>query len=69
MNLLIVVIVICFICLSRQIQAASGVKPKPMPKKDRYTLYAIILFIVIGHIACVILDMIDKGMLDLKSIF
>ena len=58
-TIIVVAIVFGFVGLSRQIQAASGVKPKPMPKKDRYTLYAIILFFVIGHIACVILDMID----------
>ena len=50
MNLLIAAIVIGFICLSRSIQAASGVKPKPMSKKDRWTLYAIILFIVLFNI-------------------
>ena len=64
MNLLIVAIVVGFICLSRSIQAASGVKPKPMPKKDRWTLYAIILFIVLCHIAGLIFDAISKGMLD-----
>lgn len=65
MNLLIVAIVICFICLSRSIQAASGVKPKPMSKKDRWTLYAVILFIVLCHIAGLIFDAISKGLLDL----
>ena len=50
MNLIIAAIVIGFICLSRSIQAASGVKPKPMSKKDRWTLYAIILFIVLFNI-------------------
>lgn len=63
MNLLIVAIVICFIVLSRQIQAASGVKPKPMTKKERWTLYAIILFIVLCHIAGLIFDAISKGLL------
>ena len=64
MNFLIAAIVIGFICLSRQIQAASGVKPKPMSTKDRWTLYAIILFIVLCHIAGLIFDAISKGMLD-----
>lgn len=63
MNLLIVAIVICFIVLSRQIQAASGVKPKPMTKKERWTLYAVILFIVLCHIAGLIFDAISKGLL------
>lgn len=63
MNLLIVAIVICFIVLSRQIQAASGVKPKPMTKKERWTLYTIILFIVLCHIAGLIFDAISKGLL------
>ena len=50
MNLIIAAIVIGFICLSRSIQAASGVKPKPMSKKDRWTLYAIVLFIVLFNV-------------------
>ena len=69
MNLLIAAIVIGFICLSKSIQAASGVKPKPMSKKDRWTLYAIILFVVLCHIAGLIFDAISKGMLDPKSLF
>lgn len=69
MNLLIAAIVIGFICLSRSIQAASGVKPKPMTKKERWTLYAIILFVVLCHIAGLICDMISKGLLDPKSLF
>ena len=69
MNLLIVAIVIGFICLSRSIQAAAGVKPKPMTKKERWTLYAIILFVVLCHIAGLVFDMISKGMLDPKSLF
>ena len=69
MNLLIVAIVVGFIVLSRQIQAASGVKPKPMTKKDRWTLYAIILFIVLCHIAGLIFDAISKGMLDPDFLF
>lgn len=63
MNLLIVAIVICFIVLSRQIQAASGVKPKPMTKKERWTLYAVILFFVLCQIAGLIFDAISKGLL------
>ena len=69
MNFLIAAIVIGFICLSRSIQAASGVKPKPMSKKDRWTLYAIILFIVLCHIAGLIFDAISKGLIDPKSLF
>ena len=69
MNLLIAAIVIGFICLSRSIQAASGVKPKPMSKKDRWTLYAIILFVVLCYIAGLICDAISKGLLDPKSLF
>ena len=65
MNLLIAAIVIGFIVLSRQIQAASGVKPKPMSTKDRWTLYAIVLFVVLCHIAGLIFDAISKGLLDL----
>ena len=65
MNILIVAIVIGFIILSRSIQAASGVKPKPMTKKERWTLYAIVLFCVLCYIAGLIFDMISKGMLDL----
>ena len=68
-TIIVAAIVIGFIGLTRQIQAASGVKPKPMPKKDRYTLYAIILFIVLGHIAGLILDAISKGLIDPKSLF
>ena len=69
MNLIIAAIVIGFICLSRSIQAASGVKPKPMSKKDRWTLYGIILFVVLCHIAGLICDAISKGMIDPKSLF
>ena len=63
MNLLIVAIVIGFIVLSRSIQAASGVKPKPMTKKERWTLYAVILFCVLCYIAGLIFDAISKGLL------
>ena len=69
MNLLIVAIVIGFICLSRSIQAASGVKPKPMTKKERLTLYAVILFFVLCQIAGLIFDAISKGMIDLDFLF
>ena len=69
MNLLIAAIVIGFICLSKSIQAASGVKPKPMTKKERWTLYAIILFCVLCYIAGLIFDAISKGLLDPKSLF
>ena len=69
MNLIIAAIVIGFICLSRSIQAASGVKPKPMTKKERWTLYAIILFIVLCHIAGLVCDAISKGMLDPDFLF
>ena len=69
MNLIIAAIVIGFICVSRSIQAASGVKPKPMSKKDRWTLYAIILFIVLCHIAGLIFDAISKGMIDPDFLF
>ena len=68
-TLIIAAIVFGFAGLSRQIQAASGVKPKPMPKKDRWTLYAIILFCVICYIAGLILDAISKGLIDPKSLF
>ena len=61
MDILIVAIVIGFICLSRSIQAASGVKPKPMTKKERWTLYAAILFCVLCYIAGLIFDMILKS--------
>ena len=64
MNILIAAIVICFIGLSRQIQAASGVKPKPMTKKERWTLYAIVLFIVRVNVVVGICAMIADGSLD-----
>ena len=59
MNLLIAAIVIGFVILSRQIQAASGVKPKPMTKKERWTLYAIVSFCVLCYISGLIFDMIS----------
>ena len=68
-TLLIAAIVFGFVGLSRQIQAASGVKPKPMSKKDRWTLYSIVLFCVICYIAGLIFDAISKGLLDPKSLF
>ena len=64
MNLLIAAIVIGFICLSRQIQAASGKKPKPMSKKDRWTFYAVILFFVICQIFAGICGMLADGLID-----
>ena len=69
MNLLIAAIVIGFICLSRSIQAAAGVKPKPMTKKEIWTLYTIILFCVICYIAGLIFDAISKGLLDPDFLF
>ena len=69
MNLIIAAIVIGFICLSRQIQAASGVKPKPMSKKDRWTFYAVILFFVLCQIFAGICGMIADGKLDLDFLF
>ena len=69
MNLLIAAIVIGFICLSRSIQAASGVKPKPMTKKERWTLYAIILFVVLCEIIAGIGGMIADGKLDPDFLF
>lgn len=69
MNLIIAAIVIGFIVLSRQIQAASGVKPKPMTKKDRWTLYAVILFFVLCQIVAGICAMIADGKLDPDFLF
>ena len=63
MNLIIAAIVIGFIILSRSIQAASGVKPKPMTMKERWTFYAVILFFVLCQIAGLICDAISKGLL------
>lgn len=68
-TLLIVAIVFGFAGLSRQIQAASGVKPKPMSKKERWTLRAIFWFFFLGQIAVIILDAISKGLIDPKSLF
>lgn len=65
MNLIIAAIGIGFICLSRSIQAASGIKPKPMTKKERWTFYAVILFFVLCQIFAGVCDMISKGLLDL----
>ena len=69
MNLLIAAIVIGFIVLSRQIQAASGVKPQPMTKKERWTLYAVILFVVLCEIIAGIGGMIADGKLDPDFLF
>ena len=68
-TLIIAAIVIGFIGLSRQIQAASGVKPKPMSKKDRWILRAIFWFFFLFQIAGVIFAMIADGMLDPKHLF
>lgn len=66
MDLLIIVIAFGLLAISRSILIASGKAPppKPMSKKDRWTLYAIILFVVLCHIAGLIFDAISKGMLD-----
>ena len=64
MNLIIAAIVIGFICLSKSIQAAAGIKPKPMTKKERWTLYAVILFFVLCQIVAGICGMIADGKLD-----
>ena len=66
MDLLIIVVAFGFLAISKSILIASGKapQPKPMSKKDRWTLYAIILFCVICYIAGVIFDMISEGMLD-----
>lgn len=66
MDLLIIVVAFGFIAISRSILIASGKAPppKPMSKKDRWTLYAIILFCVLCYVAGIIFDMISKGMLD-----
>ena len=66
MNLLIIVVAFGFIAISRSILIASGKvpQPKPMTKKERWTLYAIVLFCVLCYVAGFICDMISKGMLD-----
>lgn len=69
MNLIIAAIVIGFICLSRSIQAASGIKPKPMTKKERWTFYAVILFFVICQIVAFYLGLYADGKLDLDFLF
>lgn len=66
MNLIIAAIVIGFVCLSRSIQAASGVKPKPMTKKERWSFYAVILFFVLCQIFAGICGMIADGKLRLS---
>ena len=52
MDLLIIVVAFGFIAISRSILIASGKapQPKPMSKKDRWTLYAIVLFIVLFNV-------------------
>ena len=71
MNLLIIVVAFGFIAISRSILIASGKAPppKPMSKKDRWTLYAIILFCVLCYIAGLIFDAISKGMIDPDFLF
>ena len=71
MNLLIIVVAFGFIAISRSILVASGKAPapKPMSKKDRWTLYAVILFFVLCQIAGLIFDAISKGMIDPDFIF
>ena len=71
MDILIIVVAFGFIAISRSILVASGKAPppKPMSKKDRWTLYAIILFIVLCQIFAGICSMIADGKLDPKSIF
>ena len=64
-TIILAAIVVGFICLSRQIQAAAGIKPKPMTKKERWTLYAVILFFVLCQIVAVYLGMYADGLLDL----
>ena len=63
-TIILAAIAVGFICLSRQIQAAAGVKPKPMTKKERWTLYAVILFFVLCQIFAGICGMIADGKLD-----
>ena len=71
MNLLVIVVAFGFLAISRSILVASGKapQPKPMTKKDRWTLYAIVLFCVLCYIASLIFDMISKGMLDPDFLF
>ena len=71
MNLLIIVVAFGLLAISRSILIASGKipQPKPMTKKDRWTLYAIILFCVLCYISGLICDMISKGMLDPDFLF
>ena len=66
MNLLIIVVAFGFIAISRSILIASGKapQPKPMSKKDRWTLYAIILFIVLFNVVVGICAMIADGSID-----
>lgn len=66
MNLLIIVVAFGLIAISRSILIASGKAPapKPMTKKDRWTLYAVILFFVLCQIFAGICGMIADGKLD-----
>ena len=65
MNLLIIVVAFGLLAISRSILIASGKapQPKPMSKKDRWILYAIILFIVLFNIVVGICAMIADGKL------
>ena len=71
MNLLIIVVAFGLLAISRSILIASGKipQPKPMTKKDRWTLYAIILFVVLCYISGLIFDAISKGLLDPDFLF
>ena len=68
-TLIVAAIVFGFVGLSRSIQAASGVKPKPMPKKGRWTVHPIIWLFVILYIAGVLFPMIADGGLDFDFLF
>ena len=71
MNLLIIVVAFGFIAISRSILVASGKAPapKPMSKKDRWTLYAVILFFVLCQIVAGICGIIADGKLDPDFLF
>ena len=71
MNLLIIVVAFGFIAISRSILIASGKapQPKPMTKKERWTLYAVILFFVLCQIFAGIYGMIADGKLDPDFLF
>ena len=71
MNLLVIVVAFGFIAISRSILVASGKAPapKPMSKKDRWILYAVILFFVLCQIVAGICGMIADGKLDSDFLF